>query len=190
MYGLGSVCTFPNRQSLQTVPASACKYCFGEELTELADGSDYDVNACQYYRLPAGSYWYASIVIGEQEATLVMLPVILSPTSARTGGEICLSNIGENTPTQSTQLRMGSEVMESVLITKLNESRNLLKPPTTEPYFISASNQRLPTNPIEQEMIGATAVECIPISATVSNLNYKACNNKFAIQCEGPMDVA
>ena len=55
MYGLGSVCTFPYHQSLHMVPALVCKHCFGKELTELSnhDGSDYDVNACWYYRLQA-----------------------------------------------------------------------------------------------------------------------------------------
>ena len=42
---LGSMCTFPGRQGLQTVSASACKLCFGKELTELANGSDYNINA-------------------------------------------------------------------------------------------------------------------------------------------------
>ena len=72
MYGLAlgsvtsSVCTgstFPNRQRLQTVPASVCKYCFWK-------GSDNDLNSCCYYRPPADSY--AAINMGEQEATPVM----------------------------------------------------------------------------------------------------------------------
>ena len=37
-------------------------------------------------------------------------------------------------------------------------------------------------------MLGATAVECIQISATASNDG--ACNNKFVIHYEGMMDVA
>ena len=45
-----------------------------------------------------------------------------------------------------------------------------------------------PTTPFVQAMLGATAVECIPISATVSNDG--ACNNEFVIHYEGTMDVA
>ena len=85
MYDLKSVCTFPNRQSLQTVPALACKHCFRKELTELADGSGYDDSACGYYRPPAASY--AAIDMGEPESTPGMHAVIPGRTSARTGGE-------------------------------------------------------------------------------------------------------
>ena len=46
-----------------------------KELTELADGSDYDVNASGYYRLPADSY--ADINMGEPEETPVMNAVNL-----------------------------------------------------------------------------------------------------------------
>ena len=88
MYGLGSVCTFPNHQSLQMAPPPACKHCFGKELTEPSNLSDFDVNACWYYRLPANSY--AAIDIDEPELTLAMHAVILGPTSARTGGDLPL----------------------------------------------------------------------------------------------------
>ena len=95
-----------------------CKHGFGKELTELADGSDYNVNAYGYLRvkcrLLADSY--AAIKMGEPEATLVMHVVISCLTSAWTGGEIGLSNIGENTTTPSTQLCKVSEAIESVLI--------------------------------------------------------------------------
>ena len=106
LYGLGSVCTLPNCQSLQTVPASAYKDCFGKELTELSNGSD---NACR----PADSY--AAIDMGKQEVTPVMHAVISGSTSARTDGEICFSNFGENMSTPSVQLRMDLELeaMES-----------------------------------------------------------------------------
>ena len=45
-----TVLTFPKRQSLQTVPQWAGRHCFGKELTELSNGSDYDVNACGYWQ--------------------------------------------------------------------------------------------------------------------------------------------
>ena len=45
-----------------------------------------------------------------------------------------------------------------------------------------------PTMPVLQAMLGATVVECIPISATVSNDG--ACNNEFVIHYEGTMDLA
>ena len=64
MYGLESVCTFPNRQSLQMAPAPACKHCSGKELTEPSNLSDHDVNAGGYYRLPADSY--AAIDMGKR----------------------------------------------------------------------------------------------------------------------------
>ena len=51
MYGLGSVCTFPNRQSLRMAPAQSCKHCFGKELTEPSNLSDYYVNACGCYTM-------------------------------------------------------------------------------------------------------------------------------------------
>ena len=101
--------------------ASACKLCFGKELTELADGSHYDVNACCYYRLPADSY--AAIDLGKQEETPVMHAVISGPTSALTGGEICLSYFCENITTPPTQLSMDSEVrVESVPILESTQS--------------------------------------------------------------------
>ena len=97
MYGLGSLCTFPNRQSLQMAPAPACQHCFGKELTEPSNLSDYDVNACKYYRLPADSY--AAMDMGEPEVTPAMHAVISGPTSARTGGESRFSKFGENMTT-------------------------------------------------------------------------------------------
>ena len=151
VYGLGSVCIFPNHQRLQTIPASlaACKHCFGKELSELADGSHYDVNACCYYRLPADSY--AAIDLGKQEETPVMHAVISGPTSALTGGESCLSYFCENITTPPTQLSMDSEVrVESVLILESTQSSH--------------------NGAIVQEMLGASAVECIQISATDSNI--------------------
>ena len=88
MCDLGSVCTFPNRQSLQTAPAPACKHCFGKGLTEHSNLSDYDVKACGYrdYRLPAD---YTAIDMAEQEMTPVMHAVISEsgPTSTRTAVE-------------------------------------------------------------------------------------------------------
>ena len=130
MHGLGSVCTFPTRESLQTVPASACKHSFGNELTELATRSTTSLPAgtTDYSQSAGGqlSNSYATIDLGEQEATLVMHPVISGRTSARTGGEIRFSNFGENTTTPSTQLRTVWKRWRA------NSSRNLLKPPTTE----------------------------------------------------------
>ena len=70
------------------VPAPACKHCFGfgKELTEPSNLSDYDVNACWYYRLPADSY--ATIHMGKPEVTQAMHAVIMGPTSALTGWEL------------------------------------------------------------------------------------------------------
>ena len=45
-----------------------------------------------------------------------------------------------------------------------------------------------PTTPIGQAMLGATAVECIPISSTVSNDG--ACNDECVIHDEGTTDAA
>ena len=91
------MCTFPNRQSLQTVPASACNHCFGKELTEKSEftnGSDYDINAYGYYRLLVDSFF--AIDKGKPEEAPVMHAVISGPTSALTGWEIRLSNFGKN----------------------------------------------------------------------------------------------
>ena len=98
----------------QTARASACEHFFGKELTELSNGSDYDVNGCGYYILPAGSY--AAIDMGEPEVTPAIHAVISGPPSALTGGEICFSDFGEYMTTPSMQLRMDSEAMESELI--------------------------------------------------------------------------
>ena len=96
--------------------AQACKYhdCFGKELTEPSNFSDYDVNACGYYRLPADSY--AAMDMGEQEVTQAMHAVVSGPTSVRTGGEIRFSKFSENMTTPGMQLRMDLEAMESELI--------------------------------------------------------------------------
>ena len=74
------------------------------------------------------------------------------------------------------QLCMNLEAMRA------NPFQNLLKPPTTEHYFISTSPL------IAQAMLGATVVECILISATVSN--DEACSNEFVIHHEGTTDAA
>ena len=42
---------------------------------------------------------------------------------------------------------------------------------------------------IAQAMLGAMAVECIPISAAVPN-DGACSNNKFVMRCEGTMDAA
>ena len=118
-------------------PAAACKHCFGKELTEPPNLSDYDVNACGYYRLPADSY--VAIDMGEPEVTPAMHAVISSPTSAWSGcREIRFSKFDGNMTTPSTQLRMDLEGMESELISEYTQ-----KLPTTEHYFISASKQPL-----------------------------------------------
>ena len=150
IYGLGSVCTFPNRQSLQTVPAQACKHYFGKELTEPSNLSDYDVNACGYYRLPADSY--AAIDTGEPEVTLAIHAVISGPTSARTGWEICFSKFGENQTTPSMQLSMDLEAMESELIQESNQASD-------DGALPHLGEQ--PTTPVAQAMLGATAVESL-----------------------------
>ena len=117
--------------------------------------------------------------MGEPEANLVKHAVISGPT----GGESYLSNFGENTTTPSTQLRMDSEARaESVLIPETTQASD-------DGALLHLGEQ--PTTPIAQAMLGATAVECIPISATVSNDG--ACNNKFVIHLlhyAGTMDVA
>ena len=48
-------CVPSPRQSPQMAAAPACKHCFGKELTEPSNLSDYDVNACGYFTLPADS---------------------------------------------------------------------------------------------------------------------------------------
>ena len=89
--------------------------------------------------------------------------VISCPTSAQTGWEFCLSNFGENTTTSTplTQLRTDSEAMESVLISGSTQASN-------DRALLHLGEQ--PTTSIAQVTLGAAAVECIPISATVSNL--------------------
>ena len=110
MYGLGSVCTFPNCQSVQMAPASACKHCFEKELTEPSNLSDHHVNACWYYRLQADSY--AAIDMGELEVTLAVHAVISDSTSALSGWEIRFFKFSENIATPSMQLTMDLEAME------------------------------------------------------------------------------
>ena len=125
-----------NQASLQTAPAPACKHCFGKELTEPSNFSDYDVNACGYYRLPADSY--AAIDMGEPEVAPAMHAVISGPTSARTGREIRFSKFGDNMTTPSIQLRMDLEAMESELIQESTQASD-----DGDYYFISASKQSL-----------------------------------------------
>ena len=98
--------------------------------------------------------------MGKQEATPVMHAVISCPTSAQTGWEIGLSNFGENMTTPSTQLCMDLEAMKSILISESTQA--------SEDGALLHSGEQ-PTISIAQSMLGATAVECIPISATVSN---------------------
>ena len=54
--------------------------------------------------------------MGMPEATSVMHAVISGPTSTLTGGDIYLSNFGENTATPLKQVYIDSEAMESELI--------------------------------------------------------------------------
>ena len=63
MYGLRSVCTLPNSQRLSMLPASAGKYCLGNEQIELANHRpDYDPDACGCrYGLLADSGRQASV---------------------------------------------------------------------------------------------------------------------------------
>ena len=82
----------------------------------------------------------------------------------------CLSNFGEKTNTQSTQLRMDSEEMEGVLISYSTQAFN-------DGALLHLGEQ--PSAPIVQAILGATVVECILISATVSKDG--ASNNEFAI---------
>ena len=78
----------PESSNPSSIAESACKHCFGKELTELADGSEYDFNACGFCRLPADSY---ATRLGVPEATPVMHADISVPTSR------FVSNFGENT---------------------------------------------------------------------------------------------
>ena len=67
-------------------------------MTELADGSDNDVNACGYYTLQADSY--ATIYMGEPETTPAMHAAMSDPTFMQTGRgrEIFDSPISVRTP--------------------------------------------------------------------------------------------
>ena len=117
-----------------------------------------DISDCYYFRLPADSH--AAIDMGEQEETLVKHAVISGTTSARIGMENCLSYFGENTTTPSMQPRLDSEAREeSVLIPESTQASD-------DGALLHLSEQ--PTTPSAQAMLGATAVECIPIYAIVS----------------------
>ena len=105
--------------------------------------------------------------MGEPEVTPAMHAVFSGPTSSGTGGEIRISKCGENMTTSSMQIRMDLEAMESELIPKSTQASG-------DGALLHLGEQT--TTPIEQAMLGATAVECIPISATVSNDG--ACNKK------------
>ena len=117
--------------------------------------------------------------MGEPEVTPAMHAVISGPTSARTGGEICFSNFGENMTTLSMQLHIDLDAMESALILECSQISD-------DGALLHLSEQ--PTTPIAQAMLGATALECIPISAKVSNNG--ACNNECVIYDEGTTDAA
>ena len=73
----------------------------------------------RYFRLPADNH--AAMDRGEQEATPAAAKhAVISDPTARTGGENCLSNFGENTDTPSPQLSMISKSrVGSVLIPSL-----------------------------------------------------------------------
>ena len=162
-------------------PAPACNHCFGKELTEPSNLSDYDVNACGYYRLPADSY--AAIDMGEPEVTPAMHAAISGPTSARTGGEIRFSEFGGNMTTPSMQVHHAT----------LYELGGYESEPIPESTQASDDGALLhlgdqTTTPIAQAILGTAVVELIPISATVSNDG--ACNNECVIHCEGTTDAA
>ena len=128
--------------------------------------------------LPADSH--AAIDSGELQVTPAKHAVISDPTPAQTGGKTCLSDFGENTDTPSTQLRMFSEAM----------AENVLIPESTQ---VSDDGElphlgEQPATPIAQAMLVAMVVECIQISATVSNDG--PCNNEFVIHCEWTTDAA
>ena len=74
MYGMGSVCSFPNRQSLQMVPALVRNHCFGKEQAEIDHGPDNNLNACGFYSSSVDSY--AAIDIDMPKVTPVMHVVI------------------------------------------------------------------------------------------------------------------
>ena len=117
--------------------------------------------------------------MGEPEVTPAMHAVFSGPTSSGTGGEIRISKCGENMTTSSMQIRMDLEAMESELIPKSTQASG-------DGALLHLGEQT--TTPIEQAMLGATAVECIPISATVSNDG--ACNNECVIHYEGTTEAA
>ena len=101
--------------------------------------------------------------MGEPEETPApaMHAEISGPTPARTCGEICFSDFGENVTTPSMQLSRDLEAIESELIAESTQASD-------NGALLHLGDQ--PTTPIAQAMLGATAVECIPISATVSNI--------------------
>ena len=81
--------------------------------------------------------------------------------------------------TPSLQLRMDLEEMESELIPESTQASD-------DGARLHLCDQ--PITPIAQAMLGATAVEFIPISATVSNDG--ACNNECVMYYEGTTDAA
>ena len=113
-----------------------------------------------------------------------MHAVISGPTSTRTGGEILFSKIDENVTTPSMQ---HCNTVWTWKLWRANSFQNLLKPLTTEHYFISASKQPLLSRKQCLE-VGTAVVELIPISATVSSDG--ACNNECVIHYEGTTDAA
>ena len=81
--------------------------------------------------------------------------------------------------TPSLQLRMDLEEMESELIPESTQASD-------DGARLHLCDQ--PITPIAQAMLGSTAVEFIPISATVSNDG--ACNNECVMYYEGTTDAA
>ena len=98
--------------------------------------------------------------MGEAEVTPAMHLVISSLTSVLPSGEIHFSKFGKNMTTPSMQLRMELETMESELIPESTQA-------SEDGALLHLGEQT--TTPIAHAMLGATAVESIPISATVSN---------------------
>ena len=114
-----------------------------------------------------------------------MHAVISGPGSARTGGEIRFSNFGEKMTSPSIQLRMDLEAMGR----ELNpESAHWQASDDGPLLHLSLAGGEQTTTPIAQAMLGAPAIECIPISPTVSNDG--ACNNECVIHDEGTTDAA
>ena len=85
--------------------------------------------------------------------------------------------------TPSMQLHMD---LPSWKLWRVSLSRNLLKPPTTA--LLHLGEQLTTPIRVAQSLLGATGVECIPISATVSNDG--TCNNECVIHYKGTTDAA